>query len=567
MRTRLDGCIAKLEDRAPFFSSERFPERRAVERLLAVLVVVQLSIYAVIAWLSPLFDFTAEERSRPLLAVIGLLLVNFALHLWSLALLLKLPDSRTLGWRIVLVSVAMRLILIGSTPIQEVDIYRYMWDGVVVTQAINPFRYAPLAVASETNTTLEPELTHLRKMVAEDAGIRETLRRIHFPELPTVYPPASQLVFAAAAMMTPRNSSVVTRLLITKSWMVAFDIASLGCIWLLLGQFRKHSAWLVAWGWSPLVLKEFANSGHLDSIAICLTLVATSLLVMSPRWLRLWTSGLMMGLAVASKLYPVILLPLWIVFDARRSGWRSGLQLGTLATLASVIFLLPMFWDQSAASPSAAAPAASTLHQSSLAGLSTFLTRWEMNDLLFMVVEENIRPASHVPDQRAIWFVVVPADTRHLITKQLAIWSGQPEDRLPFLATRGLTAIVFAALLLWFVHRTWREPQQLPQWIFLALAWFWFLSPTQNPWYWCWSLAFVPFANSRLWLAVSGLSLLYYLRFWFSYHAADVEVLSTNYRGASFFDFIVVWLEFAPFLLILAYLSLMEFSSRSQRAE
>ena len=272
---------------------------RKVARLVRVLVGVQLAIYGVIAWLSPLFDFYAAERNRPLLTVICLLLLNFALHLWSLALLLKIPDSRKLGWRIVLVGLSMRVILIGSTPIQEVDIYRYMWDGVVVTHGISPFRYPPLAIADEESATHEPEVKHLRNLVAQDAGIREVLNRVHYPELPTVYPPASQLVFAAAAIVTPKKSSVATRILIMKSWIVAFDLASLGCIWLLLRHYGKHSAWLIAWGWSPLVLKEFANSGHLDSIAVFFTLAATCLLMMSPTRSRMWASGSMMGLAVA----------------------------------------------------------------------------------------------------------------------------------------------------------------------------------------------------------------------------------------------------------------------------
>lgn len=116
--------------------------------------------------------------------------------------------------------------------------------------------------------------------------------------------------------------------------------------------------------------------------------------------------------------------------------------------------------------------------------------------------------------------------------------------------------MIFGITLCWLAWQTWREPEQLPQWMFLALAWFWFLAPTQNPWYGCWALAFLPFANSKVWLAVSGLSLIYYLRFWFLYHfpdvgAADVGILGTAYRGTSFFDFVVVWLEFAPFLIVL----------------
>jgi hypothetical protein len=63
-----------------------------------------------------------------------------------------------------------------------------------------------------------------------------------------------------------------------------------------------------------------------------------------------------------------------------------------------------------------------------------------------------------------------------------------------------------------------------------------------------------------VWLAVSGLSLIYYLRFWFLYHfpdagAADAGILGTAYRGTSFFDFVVVWLEFAPFFAVLAFVA------------
>lgn len=526
-------------------------------RSVQVLISVQLAIYGLIAWLSPLFDFYAAERERPLLVVVSLLLVNFALHLWSLANLLNSPDSRKLGLRIVLVALAMRVILIGSTPIQEVDIYRYIWDGIVAMQGISPFRYPPLAIADKDKPTNEPELQRLRSLVAQDAGIRETLHRVHFPELPTVYPTTSQLVFAGAAVVTPADSSVTTRLLIMKSWIVAFDLGALGLIWLLLRRFGKHSAWLIAWGWSPLVLKEFANSGHLDSIAVFFTLAATCVLAIQPTRKSLWASGLLMGLAVASKLYPVILLPLWIVAYSKRSGWPKGIQLATLATLASIVLLLPMAWDRLPFSQQTSVAISDATDHGSLQGLSTFLTRWEMNDLLFMIVEENIRPGHHVPHQPSLWFVVVPDTVRRSVTGQLATWSGQPEDRIPFLTTRAFTVVIFGIILFWLAWRAWREPEQLPQWMFLALAWFWFLSPTQNPWYWCWALASVPFANSKVWLAVSGLSLIYYLRFWFLYHfpdagAAEVGILGTAYRGTSFFDFVVVWLEFAPFFAILA---------------
>ena len=82
--------------------------------------------------------------------------------------------------------------------------------------------------------------------------------------------------------------------------------------------------------------------------------------------------------------------------------------------------------------------------------------------------------------------------------------------------------------------------------MFLTLAWFWFLSPTQNPWYWCWALPFVPFAKSRVWYLVAMMTLLYYLRFWFGHIKLDNAA----------FDIAVPVFEFAPILILLVLDSL-----------
>jgi hypothetical protein len=84
---------------------------------------------------------------------------------------------------------------------------------------------------------------------------------------------------------------------------------------------------------------------------------------------------------------------------------------------------------------------------------------------------------------------------------------------------------------------------------FLTLAWFWLLSPTQNPWYWIWALPLLPFARGRAWFAVSGLVFIYYLRFWLLYHWPAQGILGTRYNGPLFFDFVMTWIEFGPWLL------------------
>lgn len=75
---------------------------------------------------------------RPFALVVGFLSVCFLLYLLSLALVWKAPEHQATArrlWRAVLIfAVLLRLALWWSQPIQELDLYRYLWDGRVLTE-------------------------------------------------------------------------------------------------------------------------------------------------------------------------------------------------------------------------------------------------------------------------------------------------------------------------------------------------------------------------------------------------------------------------------------------------
>ena len=121
-----------------------------------------------------------------------------------------------------------------SHPIQEVDIYRYCWDGAVLSEGVSPFRYSPWrihnAFAAEPEFTLpdaDPKEIAAIRLRDSDPGLATVLQRVHFSELTTIYPPASQVVFAAADRTTPKGSTVRQRLLVMKLWIVLFDIGTM----------------------------------------------------------------------------------------------------------------------------------------------------------------------------------------------------------------------------------------------------------------------------------------------------------------------------------------------------
>lgn len=563
---------------------------RSTRLLGLAFIVAQLAIYGWIALLSIRFDFHSDGATRPILLVVALFTLNFVLHLLSLRLSLKHEVTTTLVVKLIAVAIMMRMIMLVSFPIQEVDIYRYQWDGIVSSHGVNPFRFSPAEVllprlpqleniASAERTNSEDELVQLQRIAFQDHGIRESLARVHFPELPTVYPPISQAVFALANLVTPAHSSIIIRTLIMKSLIVTFDLGVLLILWRLLVVTGKHPAWMIVYGWSPLVLKEYANSGHLDAIALVLMIGAIVLLPdlgivdhdnADVRRYRIWkllASAIALGLGVGAKLFPLLLFPLIAVFVWRNRGIRWGGLWLSLALAVATVSLIPMFaTGPGASSPSLTPMAIATevqpnsavpsSEQSSLNGLSLFLTKWEMNDLIFMVIEENLRPEGVVVGQPMLWFTITPDRFRHWTVAVAEEWLGVSSERAPFLLARALTLAIFLFLTGWLCLITYRTPHDFLGCCFLGVAWFWLLAPTQNPWYWTWVLPLAVYAKSRVWLGISGLTMAYYLRFWFLYQAGPTEVnasgiLGTHYRGVAFYDFVLTWIEFGPFLILL----------------
>jgi hypothetical protein len=176
-----------------------------------------------------------------------------------------------------------------------------------------------------------------------------------------------------------------------------------------------------------------------------------------------------------------------------------------------------------------------------------------MNDLLFMIALENVKPGDLQQAGRVPWFSVVPQSPREALIGPLVGWFAGDRWQASFLVVRLASLLAALAVAMWCIRRAY-QATDIAVWLesaFLSLAWFWFLSPTLNPWYWTWVLPLLAMARSRVWWWMSGVVLVYYLRFWFLYQFPNSPVAGTPYAGAAFFDFIVTWCEFGPWLACL----------------
>lgn len=541
--------------------------------ILYLLAFLSTITYGLITWQSAKFELSQPQIDRPIILVLGLFGLAFLYYIIASGVASTIRSSQKLTWAIVGPAIVFRVVGLFSTPIQEVDLYRYIWDGVVVSQGISPFKYPPDQVRmADPAITADPELRKLARVRNQDPAIAKVLGHVHFGQLPTVYPATSQAVFGLAAIVTPPDSSFDTRVRIMKTCLLAFDV---GILFLVIGLLKLSNLPIglsVMYGWCPLVWKEVANSGHLDTIAAFFTTLAVYLLVRllcskrndtqtkSGSIIPLSIAALVLAAAVGAKLYPVVLAPLFLVVSIKKFNWPPVLLAGIVFTSATIALLWPML--PSSTQPEDAtniAAATEPVANDPSLGMKTFLKQWEMNDSFFLVAVENLKPAETFPENDKVWFSILPDQYRVTISETFVSLLGITEREAPFMVTRIATSAIFILIALWLAWKAGKNlsksndpAAEIGKSAFLTLAWFWLLSPTQNPWYWIWALPFLPFVRNRAWIAVSGLVLIYYMRFWLGYHYYDKTVFETNYYGTEYFDFVVTWFEFAPWLVWLA---------------
>ncbi|KAA1261523.1 hypothetical protein LF1_40730 [Rubripirellula obstinata] len=558
---------------------------------ISIAATVSVFLYTIIAWLSWQFGYDSEGARRPILVVISLFAVAFLVYLTAtIAVVRSQANDGLLKW-IVGAAIVFRLVMLFSYPIQEVDLYRYLWDGAVTGEGVSPFAHSPQSIRNAakkspvadlakdsdgiefpTRSITTESVQRLVRLVQREPGISEALNRVHFSELPTIYPVTSQAVFALVDVTTPSQSSLMSRVFIIKAWLIGFDIATMFTLIALLRQLNKPATWCIGYAWCPLLMKEVAGSGHLDAIAVFLTTLTVYLTVRLVTGIRnqgdcfainrsLLVIGFVFALAIGAKLYPIVLAPLLLGCVVAKLGWRYTIVPTLTTCLITACLLWPMLPESNPESDVAKADPSE--------GVATFLKQWEMNDFLFLILIENLKPVDAVDPQNVAWFSVVPSSVRAVIHNQVTndqVTNNQVTNdpvtgafnidafEASFLASRLITLGIFFVVAIWLALRASRsrDVERICEAAFLTLAWFWLLAPTQNPWYWTWALPLLPFARGRAWFAVSGLVLLYYLRFWFEYHYGDVPVWGTRYRGVVFYDLVVTWIEFAPWMLFLA---------------
>ena len=131
-----------------------------------------LGLMTTVLWLSPQFRFERSISHMPVLWLVAILVLAGVLLTALTALIERTnPDRWLLVW-VVGLGLLLRLVLMPSTPILEDDFYRYLWDGAVVSEGLNPYEYSPYQAGLGEGPPALSELAHNTPLVAERINYR-----------------------------------------------------------------------------------------------------------------------------------------------------------------------------------------------------------------------------------------------------------------------------------------------------------------------------------------------------------------------------------------------------------
>lgn len=256
----------------------------------------------------------------PRTAFLPALLIFSALFLiyWALY---QLTGAQLSLKRILFLALIVRLVLLIAVPPWSEDYIRFVWDGQLLLQGHNPYTLTP----GEFMAMAPP---------ASSEFLQQLYSGMNSPDYHSVYTPVNQLALWLAAWLADENLTravVVIRLIL-----IVFEMLTLILMYRMLELLRMPPKRILLYGLNPLVIMEVTGNLHFEGMMLTFILAAMLFLLRNATA----ASGAFLGAAVAVKLNPLMLVPVFLK-KLPKSAW--GIFIITCTFVISV-GLAPLLW-------------------------------------------------------------------------------------------------------------------------------------------------------------------------------------------------------------------------------
>jgi hypothetical protein len=280
-------------------------------------------------WFRPIFEgfeasFPGAAASLVQLTVLLSLfwVATFALYIGAFLLLRTLPQTRLAAALVVVGAMAFQTILFLMPGTFTTDLFSYVMYGYIPrVYELNPYIYVPgYFPANRMTSWIHPVWYYT----------------------PSIYGPI-WIDFSVWLTGFTKDSSLVDQALAYRLVSNLAHLVNLGLTGLLLRKLApaRPVALLLLFAWNPLLLFEFAASGHNDSFMMMFLLLAALLVAYQRHLLAV------VGLALAAlvKATPVLLLPLLALHWAGRQRSRAAQLRAVVLTGAIPLMLaVALYW-------------------------------------------------------------------------------------------------------------------------------------------------------------------------------------------------------------------------------
>ncbi len=213
-------------------------------------------------------------------------------------------------------AVLVRIALVFSFPQLSDDVFRFVWDGRLIHEGLNPYAWSPGELVGT-----RPFLTH------------NLYDQLNSPNYYTIYPPITQFIFYIGGFF--RSAGIEAEVIAQKTCMLLFELGVLKLLYKLLISKGQSPHLLLLYALNPLVVVEIMGNMHHEGILFFFLLMA----VWSFQMKKVEGGAVAFTLSIATKMLTLMFVPAILLWLQRKQKWIFIAIVGILVAL----LFLPLF--------------------------------------------------------------------------------------------------------------------------------------------------------------------------------------------------------------------------------
>ncbi|WP_422349184.1 polyprenol phosphomannose-dependent alpha 1,6 mannosyltransferase MptB [Flagellimonas sp.] len=234
----------------------------------------------------------------------------------------KLIQFEKWNFKFLLVAgILFRLTFLWAEPNLSQDFYRFIWDGELIKNGINPYIHLPKDLISQ----IDLPIANAQELF-DGMG---SLSARHYSN----YPPVNQIIFALASFLG--GGSILGSVITMRLMIILADIGILVLGRKLLQNLNRSNHVAFWYFLNPLVIIELTGNLHFEGVMLFFFIWALYL-ISNKKWA---IAAPIYAASIMVKLVPILFLPLFLRFF----GFRKSVWFYLLVVISSVLLLLPFY--------------------------------------------------------------------------------------------------------------------------------------------------------------------------------------------------------------------------------